>query len=877
MKHLLAGALVVLLVLAGFLAMPAASAQRVGATVDRLIWFEQPNQAQAILDLAAGTMDVYMFNMRTAADIAAAKAHPDLWTVDTAGSINNLFVNPVPVNQTKEPNVGNPFAKREVREALNYIVDRDFVAREISGGGLFPHTTMEHRFNPEYGREAVFMSELDRKYSFNPSLGGQMITAALNADPANYSFDSGTGLWRFKGLPVTLKFVIRTEDIRRNIGDYVADQLEEVGFLVERLYRSGGGAFAIVYNGPPDTGAWHLYTEGWAATALTAWSDGDPDFFYCAGEGSNIWNFYSPEPALEDVCTRLLNAQYSSLAERQSLFRTASDLALKNSVRVWIASGATFAFSNRVTGMVYDLSGGPWAMLATRTARFNAAGGTLQVGQRLQFLSPWNPWQGFGWLYDALQAYAFTDVAVWPHPHTGLYMPIRATFTVNAPGPTAALAIDDDAQVWDNLTMGFKTVSAAATGKSSVTYTFTFGKWHDGSDFDMDDIRYELALVHRRADSAGDVHAADLDAALSGSILLKDQLRGFKVLNPTTLQVWYDYWHPDSTTIASLINPAFATTPWTASELALTTVMTGTKPCRISEVTAANDGVDALDLSKGPCLAAMDANLASVFQTHRPPALNTYITAAEAVTRWTALWAYRNATGHYYSSNGPFKLTLVDDVAVQTTMDRDTAYPIEANVYDAFLEPRIPSIAFAPAPTVLIGRPAQFSLTSRLLGGGAYDRVNMTYLLVNPSTGAILYQGTPSRVAEGSYLITLTGAQTDTLEPGAYDLRTITVGEEAAVPVISTVAFIAIPDVETIVEELRAEITSVRNALEQDLLEQQNLTKAAQDQVAGLQTLVLASLGLAVVAIVVAGFVVVKAMPKKPKEGMGKPPAEEEL
>lgn len=876
MKHLLAGALVLLMVLAGFLAMPAASAQRTGAMVDRLIWFEQPNQAQAILDMAAGTMDVYMFNMRTAADVAAAKAHPDLWTVDTAGSINNLFVNPVPVNQTLAPNVGNPFSKREVREALNYIVDRDFVAREISGGGLFPHTTMEHRFNPEYGREAVFMSELDRKYSFNPSLGAQMITAALNAD-SDYSFDSGSGLWRFKGQPITLNFVIRTEDIRRNIGDYVSDQLEELGFQVSRLYRTGGGAFAIVYNGPPDTGAWHLYTEGWAATALVAWADSDPDFFYCAGEGSNIWNFYTPEPELEDVCDRLLNAQYASLAERQTLFRTATDLALKNSVRVWVASGATFAFSNRVTGMVYDLSGGPWAMLATRTARFSTVGGTLDVGQRLQFLSPWNPWQGFGWLYDALQAYAFTDVAVWPHPHTGLYMPIRTTYAVNAPGSTAVVQVDDDALVWDSATRGFTTVSASATGKSSVTYTFTFGNWHDGSAFNMDDVLYELALVHRRAHTSGDVHVADADAALAASILLKDQLRGFKVLNANTIQLWYDYWHPDPSTIASLFNPAFPTTPWTASELALTTVMTGTRPCRISEVTAANDGVDALDLSKGPCLAAMDANLASVFGTHTPPGLSAYITPAEALTRWTALWAYRNATGHYYSSNGPFKLTLVDDVAVQTTMDRDTAYPIEANVFDAFLDPRIPSISFAPAPTVLIGRPAQFSLSSRLVGGGAYDQISMTYLVVNPSTGAILFQGSPTRVAEGSYLITLAGAQTDTLAPGAYDLRTITVGEEAAVPVISTLSFIAIPDVETIVDELRAEITSVRNALEADLLEQQNLTKAATDQVAGLQTLVWASLGLAVVAIAVAGFVVMKAMPKRPKEGVGKPPAEEEL
>jgi len=225
-------------------------------------------------------------------------------------------------------------------------------------------------------------------------------------------------------------------------------------------------------------------------------------------------------------------------------------LSLLNGVRVWVTSGGTFAISKRVTGMVYDLAGGPWGLLASRTARFATAGGTMTMGQRLQYLSPWNPWQGFGWLYDVLQAYAFTDPAVWPHPHTGLYMPIRAQYSVNAPGPSASIPVATDAKVWDSTTQGFKTVATGATAKSSVTYTFTFGKWHDGEPFNMNDVLYEMALVFRRADTAGDVHAKDSDAAAFASVLLHDILRGFKVLGPNQLQVWYNYWNVDSTTIA---------------------------------------------------------------------------------------------------------------------------------------------------------------------------------------------------------------------------------------------------------------------------------------------------------------------------------------
>ena len=566
MKHLLAVALVAALVMAGFVvAMPSARAQRVGAMVDTLVWYEQPNQAQALIDLSSGAMDLYMFQLRTAADIASAKANPDLYTITTGGSLNDLFINPIAITGTPPDGTGNPFTHREIREAMNWIIDRDFISQEISGGALFPHTTMENRLNPEYGREAVFMSELERQYAFNFDKGAKIIFDTLSAD-TKYAFDAVRGKWQVKnsaGTPhdLVLNFVIRTEDIRKDIGNYVADQLTKLGFGVNRMILSGGAAFAIVYNGPPETGAWQLYTEGWAATALTAWSDTDPDFYYCGGEGSNVWGQYTPEAALYTVCKALLNANYTDLATRQTWFRDASRLALLNGVRVWLASGAVFAISKRVKGLVYDLSGGPWGWLASRTARFTNPGGTMTLGQRLQYLSPWNPWQGFGWLYDALQAYAFSDPAVWPHPHTGLYMPIRAAYTVNSAGP---ISVPASAQTWDSTTLGFKSVATGLTAKSSVTYTFTLGSWHDGEPFTMDDILYELALVYRRADPAGDVYAKDNDAATFASILLKNILRGFTV-SGNTLQVWLDYWNVDPSTIAAQINPAFPSTPWTAS------------------------------------------------------------------------------------------------------------------------------------------------------------------------------------------------------------------------------------------------------------------------------------------------------------------------
>src|SRR5206468_12186644 len=54
-------------------------------------------------------------------------------------------------------------------------------------------------------------------------------------------------------LPI-FPIVIRIDDFRRPLGDYVANQVESLGFSVNRRYMSAGGAFQTVYFGPPDTG-----------------------------------------------------------------------------------------------------------------------------------------------------------------------------------------------------------------------------------------------------------------------------------------------------------------------------------------------------------------------------------------------------------------------------------------------------------------------------------------------------------------------------------------------------------------------------------------------------------------------------------------------
>ena len=72
------------------------------------------------------------------------------------------------------------------------------------------------------------------------------------------------GKWQFNGKPITLIFLIRPDGdgTRKPMGDYVANQLETVGFTVDRQYKTSSEAFPIWQGTAAKDGQWNLYTAG---------------------------------------------------------------------------------------------------------------------------------------------------------------------------------------------------------------------------------------------------------------------------------------------------------------------------------------------------------------------------------------------------------------------------------------------------------------------------------------------------------------------------------------------------------------------------------------------------------------------------------------
>jgi peptide/nickel transport system substrate-binding protein len=265
-----------LLLVPGLFLVGAAQAVQKGPWVDEVVFFVEQDQAKAIDMLLKNEMQVYFRDLRDPELFKKVRESPELTYVMTYGLYYELTFNPV---GPEFPATGklNPFSVPRIREAMNYLIDRNYLANEIMGGLAVPRYTALAPSFPDYGRYADLIRRLEREYAYNFDKARTIIGEEMQKLGARLE----GGKWTYKGEPVTLIFLIRTEDQRKQIGDYIASQLERLGFTVDRQYKTSREASPIWIRGNPADGKWHIYTGGWITTEVSR------------DEGDNFGSFYT--------------------------------------------------------------------------------------------------------------------------------------------------------------------------------------------------------------------------------------------------------------------------------------------------------------------------------------------------------------------------------------------------------------------------------------------------------------------------------------------------------------------------------------------------------------------------------------------------------
>jgi len=527
-------------------------------------------EAHGVLGVAEGRYDVFMWSMplsdikETGVDVSKLKLIP------TVSTLYALVFNPysddtpegkwgVATDVDDESKHFNPLALREVRYAINWLIDRQHIVNEILKGGANPMYTPIGPSHPAYPHIESVIKKLGLTATGDEAKALKTIEnavskAATELEKYGYILRKGSdGYWYFKAPgqdeePVTLIFVIRPEDTRREVGDYVASQLEKAGFKVMRLYLERREAVIRAYFTDPKSLEWHIYTEGWVSIAEAPWIDADLAWYYSAWAGflpSAVgWEYKND--TIEDLTLKLYQGKVKTADEYWEVSRVVTEMGVQESIRVFISENLEyFVVSPQVTNLVYGRTTGlygPWSFRVAdipghklRIVQFSAAGALL--------MSSWNPappYEGPSDIYGSNIWRYVRDYAGYWHPTTGIYTPIRATWRVEYGNFTAPAAIiyDSAKDAW--------VPAKPITATTKVIYNFKFGRYHSGRMMTLFDILFRYAWLAEWAHKDGPDDKWYHSEFEESWLPFEETMVGIEIINTTAIAVYGTYKHPVS-------------------------------------------------------------------------------------------------------------------------------------------------------------------------------------------------------------------------------------------------------------------------------------------------------------------------------------------
>jgi len=212
-----------------------AQQQAKGPYLDEITFVHYLDEQIAAKEVQAGNLQAYFW--RIPLEVAdQMKQDPNVVVKESPGGFWALLLNPVKTEKF------NPFSVKEVRYALNFLINRQFLVNEILRGYGASQVGVYGIYDPDYHVIADEIDALGIKY--NPELANQMINDAMTKAGAQ----KVGGKWRMNNEPITINFFIRSDDPRRTaLGGAVTSGLENAGFTVEKILGDLNKAFEIVY------------------------------------------------------------------------------------------------------------------------------------------------------------------------------------------------------------------------------------------------------------------------------------------------------------------------------------------------------------------------------------------------------------------------------------------------------------------------------------------------------------------------------------------------------------------------------------------------------------------------------------------------------
>ena len=786
---------VVVLLLFTFVAIDNSAFSQVqekGPYIDQARFIQRADENLALEEVKSGSLDMYFFPIpyESAND---ARNDPRLEVYDTTAGSLGFLVNPAPA---ADPDILNPFQFKEVRYALNYLIDRDFVVNEILKGYGSPLIDPFGIYSPEYLNIIDTVESFGFRY--NPSLASSMISEAMIASGAT----NVDGKWVFNGNPVTIKLFMRQDDPKKeSMGELVASQLENIGFTIQRDYGDLNKANIVVYGSDPKNLQWQLYTEEFAGSrAFVKYNPIIPAQMYApwlsrmpGSLNPSYWNYQNS--SLDEISQKIAFFNFTSEEERNQLVGDAVKMGIQESVRIFVAQKTDpFVASANVQGLVNDFGAGITSKYSLLDARSAGNGNiSLDIGVKQIHQGSWNTITGVQDLYSASIHSLIADAATFRHPYTGEVVSFRSPWReINTEGPIGKIDVPSDVIKWNQTLQQWVQAGEGSTAISKVTFTPLYSNWHHGIPMDVSDMMYADYFTYEWGTNTGPGdRTVDPEFTPAASEALKLS-KGSRYITPNNIESYIDIWHYDEKEIAGS-GAFFATEPWEILAASERIVMDGRLAYSRSEAQA--KGVEWYD----PIVREHADMIKAELQTMKneqfvPPALRDIITVEDAIKRYDASISWIENHGHAIIRNGAFYLENFNVAGGTITINafRDSSYPFEVGHWSKYEIPRVADISSVNVPRIVAmgqSTPIRISVD---VGGQPSSNVTVNYFVSNKD-GIVVARGQAQPESVGQFAITLTSEVTAKLSAGPNQIRIFATSNEALRPDISSSTILAVP------------------------------------------------------------------------------------
>ncbi len=786
----------------------------------------------AISQIKAGAIDFFSFNL--ASDVYPAIKEAGLQTTQSLGGYYGISLNPAVLTDASRL---NPFSNRKIRESLNWLLDRNYLNQEIYAGGSLPRLLPITTELVEYTNLIDTARALESKYAFNPERAKAVVDAEMPGMGAELGAD---GKWQFNGAPVTLIFLIRSDGdgTRQPMGDYVSNQLESLGFTVDRQYKTASEAFPIWQGTTASDGQWHLYTAGYGVSGLGSLRDESGNiqqsYLNTSIQASEPFISNVSDPEFQKLGDDLAQGNYDSKEERDAMMARALELSMEDSLFVWLIDQKTYApYANNVQ-VTFDLATGPESTnVGPYNLRFkDQEGGTMRVGTNDLFTEPWNPVAGSNWIWDANVMRATTmgtsnsggGGGLMADPYTGLAYPQRIAsaelvykeglpinqnldwLTVTA---VPQVDVPDDAWIdWDATEQRFITVGEkypdglTANVKSVVVYPddlFETVKWHDGSPISVGDFVMNLIQGFDPGKKESPIYDESLALSIDAGLVA---FKGYRITStdPLTIESYTDAYLSDAELNIAPLWPqsAFGLSGENSWQmLAVSNLAEAAGEITYSEDKAALLEVEQMSWVGGPSLEVLAKYLdQAAGESYIPfaPTMSQYVTKEEADLRYANLKQWYEDHGHFWVGTGPYYLDKVFTTEKTAVLKNNADFVDLADRWAQFSEPKRATTLLDGPGQVKVGEEAVFDVTINFKDEPYLlsDIERVKYILYD-TTGAVVSVGNATPVADGQYQVTLSSAETAKLVTGSARLEVAVVPIPVAIPSFTSFDFVAIP------------------------------------------------------------------------------------